>query len=134
MIRAGIQKHAALARRRQATPFSPDGFIDEYHAMAMPKRGRVFGRKNRQLRRALDELATEVVDRDTEGTMLQGLGDGDAALNAFRDPATVRWIKNVARAKSEGKPLMVKYYAKRMPIRADHDEELAATLTQFVES
>lgn len=131
LIRAGMAKHAALAQERTKQPFSPDGFVDEYYAMTLPKRGRVLGKRNRSLRKALDELATEVAENDPDGAMLEGLGTGDAALSVFRDAATVRWVRNIAKAKAENKPLMVRYYAARMPIRAQNDEELAATLTQF---
>lgn len=127
MIRAGMQRHAAIAQERTVEPFSPDGFIDEYYAMSLPARGRTLGRRNRDLRRAIDELAED-------GTDLHGLGEGEPALQVFRDAATVRWVKNVARAKADGKPLMVRYYAKRMPVRAAEDPELAQTLTQFIEA
>lgn len=132
LIRAGMQKHAMIAQQRSMRPFSPDGFIDEYYAMTLPARGRALGKQNRGLRKALDELADEVSEKDIEGTALQGLGEGDQALQVFRDAATVRWVKNVAKAKAEGKPLLVKYYAKRLPVTAQRDPTLADTLTAFV--
>lgn len=134
LIRAGMQRHAAIAKERATPPFSPDGFVDEYYAMTLPARGRVLGKQNRGLRKALDELVAEVSESDIEGTALQALGEGEQALQVFRDAATVRWVKNVAKAKAEGKSLMVKYYAKRMPVRAADDPELAQTLTQFIEA
>ena len=124
-----MQKFKALSAEKAANGFTAAGFVNQYAQMEKPERGRAFGKKNRELRRALDELAEATTD---EGRSLAGLGQGPAAMAPLKDAATVRWIKNVTTAKQQGKPLLVKYYAKRLPVAAQRDPTLADTLTAFV--